>query len=606
MSIASPALMSSAESGSESRSHTSVLARSRRHAAVMFIDVVSFSRLMEADEDSALSRWLGARSTLIDPQLQTYRGRIVKSTGDGLLVEFESSLEAVRCALNVQRDMCAATLSNIDHGILELRIAVNFTEVMTDSDDIYGDGVNITARLQEFADPGGIVVTEPVRDEIARAGFLTQEIGLLSLKNINRKVAAFRVLDPSLAARVPQRVGGNTLQPSLVVMPGQYRHLDPSDEGFVESILDEISHTVAGASEVLVVARSTAMAFRDHAADPAVISRLLGVRYLVQVRASPSGDNILLNFELVDEKGQAVWSSRHMVPRVRPMTLPDELGRGIIAALIPNLNVAELRRIWTKKAENLDAYELVLKAAHLMHRLDDENLAVAKEELERAVALDPTYARSYSLLAEWHSLRIGQGLSEEPSHEYEQLSAVLRQALGRNPVDAQALSLYGHLKSWIGRDYDGALELLGAALKIAPNSVVAWTYSSPTFSYIGDADTAIAHAEFGLRLSPYDAHGYQMRAALALANYTKGAYDEAVRWGRRAVAVNPRYLAAHRFLCASLSANGQEQEAREAAQVLRTLAPNFSTDEFAARYAYADPEVNARFGRDLKAAGLPA
>lgn len=560
--------------------------------------------MMDSDEEATLARWLAVRATLTDPQIRTCRGRIVKSTGDGLLVEFTRAVDAVRCAIEIQRDMTAANLAPDNPVPMNLRIAVNLADIVDAEDDIYGSGVNIAARLQQFAEPGGIVISAAVRDQIAEIDDITTvEIGPLRLKNIDRSIVAYRVIDPALNDR--PRTRGTTTLPSLAVLPFSLQSELGQDRYFVEGLLDEIVSILTGVAELVVISRSTTLAYQDRDAELRTVAEQLGARYVVLGRAHRANGHFAMTLELADtQTNQVLWSRLYNLQAADLFTVQEDVSRRIAGALIPNLQSAEMRRVLAKRPENMDAYDLVLQAMYFMHRLGREDLHQAGALLERAIALDPSYGTAYSLLAELRTHFVGQGYSPG----YEEVRRVLTlasQATTCNPTDARALALMGHAKSWLAHDYDAALELFDTALGVAPNSVLAWTYSSPTYSYIDQPETAISHAEYALRLSPLDPHGYVMRTALTLAHYTRGDYGEAIKWGRRAVATNPTYLAGLRILCASLAASGELDEASDVARKMLAVKLDFTVGKFIASYAYRDPARNEQLGRHLVRAGLP-
>jgi adenylate cyclase len=579
--------------------------RERRNAAILFIDVVSFSRIMEADEDAALERWLHIRAELLDRQIEAHRGRIVKGTGDGLLVEFTSAADAARCAVNVQRDVSAANLADISKPALDLRIAIHFAQVVVDDGDIYGDGVNIAARLQEFADPGGILISQDARQQIEAAeGFEFAAVGGLRLKNIRREIVAFRIVDPGRVMRRPRSSPIEAVQPAIAIMPFSGA-LGLKDTIVVEGVLDEVARVLSGVSDLAILARSTTKALEGGPNTLEQIARNFGVRYVVSGSAARTDDSLLITPKLSDiETGRLVWSDLYRLQHDQLLSAWQTFAQDIVGALAPHLNKAEIHRAFAARPEHLGAYGLVARAAHAMHRLDRENLDEAKLLLDRAALLDPSYGRTFSLLAEWYTFRIGQGLSSG-DEDQEKVMAYATAALERDPADGQAMALRGHAFSWLYHEYEEALDMFEAALRIGSSSVLAWTYSSPTFSYVGDWERAVANAQYALRLSPLDPHGYTMRAALALAYYTGRNYVEAARWGRRAVAANPHYHASYRFLIAALAAQEDVAQARRIAERFLRLDPGFRVEPFAAAYAFADSRRNEEFGKHLLKAGLP-
>jgi class 3 adenylate cyclase/tetratricopeptide (TPR) repeat protein len=571
----------------------------------MFTDMVNYSGMMEDDEERTLARWLDVREKLLDRQIEIHRGTIVKGTGDGLMVEFRSAIEAVRCAIEMQRDLAATNAGTPGLAPIEIRVSVHAGDVMATRDDIYGDGVNVAARLQEHAEPGGIVISSAVREQVGAAeAMLIEPLGGLRLKNLQREVEAFRVSDAPTPT--PQaRVGPPARQPSVAVLPFRPIADDRSDDYFIDGIADEIVGALASVPELLVISRASTLAYRNVNMDLRVLGRRIGARYLVLGSARRAGSNVHLGVELTDsETGKLLWSNRYEVPSAQLFDMQDDVSRRIVQALIPNLRGAELRRIAAKRPENFDAYDLVLQAMYGLYGLETEAYSRSIVQLQRAIQLDPNYAAAYSLSAHWYMMRIGQGGSADAGGDAAAAMRFAAAAVERDPRDPMALALYGHTKAWLLHDFDAALEIFDQALTAYPNSAIVWAWSSPTYSYIGDGARAVEHAQYALRLSPLDPYAYYFRGALSLAHYVNGTYEESVRWGRRTMAVNPRYTANLRFLAAALAASGQRDEAAKIGRALMAIDPGFRVGPFCAAYAFKDPARREAFAQHLRLAGL--
>jgi len=277
-----------------------------------------------------------------------------------------------------------------------------------------------------------------------------------------------------------------------------------------------------------------------------------------------------------------------------------------VATIAPQVQEAELRRALRKRPENLDAYECVLRGLDLLYRFEGDEFAHALEMFEQAMALDPTYATAHALAASWYSVRVNQGMSPDLVADFKEAERLSKLALKLDRFDPHALSLCGHVRAFLFRDYDYAIELFDRALAANPSSAIAWLRSSPTFSYIGETREARRRADIGLRLSPYDPHVFYSYAIVALACYAAGDYEEAIRWARRSAALNPRFTANLRFLAASLAACGENDAAQETAQTLLRIDPNFSAGRFVSGHAFKDSAKRRLFGEHLVKAGLPS
>jgi adenylate cyclase len=323
------------------------------------------------------------------------------------------------------------------------------------------------------------------------------------------------------------------------------------------------------------------------------------------------GDKVRLSAELCDcEQGTAIWSDRFAGAAADLFELQDELSAKVMTTIAPQVQESELRRVLRKHPESLDAYESVLRGLDLLYRVEGDPSssgpwAKALPLFERAMALDPSYATAYALAATCHGERFYEGTSADPRADHTEAERLSRLALSFDRFDPLALSLCGHIRSWLFHDYDHAIELFDRALAANPSSAIAWLRSSATFAYIGETREARRRVEIGLRLSPYDAHVFFSYGLAGLAAYAGGDYAEAAAWGRRAMALNPRFVGNLRFLAASLAASGQVKEAREVGRALLRVNPSFSAAQFAAGHAFKDADTRRLFGEHLVLAGLP-
>jgi tetratricopeptide (TPR) repeat protein len=303
--------------------------------------------------------------------------------------------------------------------------------------------------------------------------------------------------------------------------------------------------------------------------------------------------------------GAVMWASHFDGVTGDLFALQDQIATRVAGTLAPQVREAELRRALRKHPDNMEAYDCVLRGMALLYRLDVEGFAEARTWLERAIALDPAYATPYALLAAWYVLRVQQGWSPNPAADNLEAMRMATAALARDSFDATALALCGHAKSLLRYEFAEAIAMFDRAIESNPSSYIAWTRSSPTYSYLGDAREAIRRAEQGLSLSPLDTHVFFPHTSLSIAFYVAGEHEEGARWGRKALEENPRYTGNLRFLAANLTALGKIDEAREASKALLALEPGFAVGNFVDRYAIRDPERQQRLASHLRAAGLP-
>jgi TolB-like protein len=410
-------------------------------------------------------------------------------------------------------------------------------------------------------------------------------------------------LRPPDAEVSPARVAG---RPSIAVLPLAVEGDDPGRGYFGEGVVEDIIGSLAAIRELFVISRSSTLRYRGGGADVRVVGQELGVSYVLTGSVRRADDRLRLAVELAESRrGTVVWG-RHFDGMASDLfALQDEIANKVVATLAPQVHEAELRRALRQRPESMEAYDCLLRGSTQRYHLDPEEFAEARIWLQRAIELDPGYAAPYAVLADWHSIRMAQGWSSDPDADVLEVTRLSAAALERDSFDAIALGLCGHLKSFLFHEFDEAIILFDRALAASPNSALAWTRSSPTYTYIGLVDEAVARAEQGLRLSPLDPHLFFAHASLALAHYAAGRYQEAARWGQKAMDANPRFTANLRPFAASLAAAGRLAEARAVSRALLAVQPQFRVGPFVERYPLRDPERRALLVRHLVLAGLP-
>jgi adenylate cyclase len=579
----------------------------RRWAAILSADAKGFSRLMGEDELGTV-RTLIAYRTVMRDAIAHHDGRVVDSPGDNLLAEFPGAVAAVESAIEIQQSLRERNAELSAGRRLEFRIGVNVGDVMTEGDRIYGDAVNIAARLEGLAEAGGICVSKDVYDPVALALPLRWEsLGEQQMKNISRRVPVYRVrLDPAPWASPSEPPFRPVYRPSIAVL--RFRELDVSEEHryFADGIVEDISGALASLPDLFVISSNSTSRFQSGPLDIASVGRDLAVRYVVSGSVRRSGQRIRILSELVDTESHLVlWTDRIEGQVDDIFDIQDRLSEKIVTTIAPHVRAAEMLRALRKRPENLDAYDFTLRGLDLLYRLSHDEFNRAREMFDRSIALDPGYATPHALIAIWCSIQVGQGWSPNSRDTYAEAGRHAAAALERDPFDARALALSGHVRSLLFHDYEGAFALFDRAIAASPNSAVAWTRSSPTYSYVGDAAEAKRRAQIGLRLSPLDPHLFFAQSALGFASYTGGDFTEAIVWGRRAMSHNPNFTANLRFLAASLAAAGRLPEAFEVGRALLAVEPGFHVKQFIETYAYKDDARRLAFGDHLRSAGLP-
>ncbi|WP_244408698.1 adenylate/guanylate cyclase domain-containing protein [Roseomonas fluvialis] len=586
---------------------TEVAPNARRFAAFAFADVVGYTILMATEEARTHRRWMAVLDGVLRPVAAEHGGRIVKSTGDGVLAEFAEPGGAVAWALAVQRRLAREDEAEPDAPTLALRIAVHAGEITATAHDIYGQGVNVAARLQEHAPAGGVLVSAAVRD--AAGGALAapvRDLGWLSLKHLPDPERAF-VIDPETPpTRLPSPPDVSPL-PSLAVLPLCNLGGDPQDDYFADGVVDDIVVSLGNLRELMVVSRSSTLRWRGRDVDPREVSRALGVRYVVSGSVRRAGRHLRVQVELSDaQSGTSLWGDRAETEGGEIFALQDRLVERIVAGVAPHVRAAELQRALRKRPESFTAYDLTLRGIGLIHRLERESFAEGRDLFDRAMAHDPGFALPAAWAARWYSLRVGQGWSVDPRADMERAASLSARAIELDRQNAVALATHAHLRSFLFHDYDTALVFFERALSACPNSALAWLLSSATLSYVGRTADAIRHAEHGFRLSPFDQSLFSYYNLLGLAHYAHGDLANAIKWYRLSMTEMPNFTATLRVYAAALAAAGQSAEARSVAARLLEVEPGFSISSYVrTRMPFRDERIKERYITDLHAAGLP-
>ncbi|MEQ8332023.1 tetratricopeptide repeat protein [Nisaea sp.] len=589
---------------SETSSHFGQLeALGRTRAAVLFIDVVGYSAMMEADENATHARWMGARRNIVAPALEDNKGRMVKSTGDGLLAIFASADRALKCAFDVH-DGLSALRSNASP-TMRIRASVNLVDYIAEKDDIYGGGVNIAARLLGFSDPGGTVVTASV-EEAARSSidFQKTDLGFLQLRNIERRIRAFKVVKSGQP--LPSASGRQGYQPSIAVLPMKAIGLDEADAFIADSMVHEIVSLLSSLREVFVTSSATTLTLSGDQSDKLGIATQLGVQYLLMGRLMKSCGSFHVMVELSDtDRNVVIWSERFEFGTGSLFEVQQRIAREVSYALLPRIRQSEVQRFSGVPTEIFDAYGCMVRGMDHLYRLTPADSRQAKAFFERAIDLDPNFADAHAITAKWYILNVGESKSTDQAQDSRKALEHARRALEIDPTNATALALYGHTLAFLFGEFDRALGAFETALATSPNSVIAWGLSAPTYCYIGDGEEAIRRARNALALSPLEPFSFYYRSILTTAHYFNGDYEDAVSWGRRTYGNAPKLMPNLRSLAAALSANGEVEEAKRIGRKILELDPRFGVDAFLDWYPLQDPDRRAVFRTHLLAAGLP-
>jgi adenylate cyclase len=584
----------------------------RRLLTILAADVVGYARLTEVAEEDTHQRLRALRVNIIDPCVVSYRGRIVKNTGDGFLAAFDSSVDAMSCALELQNEIAAAERAEAPDRKIVFRMGVNAGRTIVEPDDVYGFGVNVAARLEQCAPAGGIIVSAEVRDQIkARLDIPVDDLGPLRLKNLSRPIHAFSVKIPGVgrpeaAATKRTRPTRRAKVPSIAVLP--FRNAGgggDDDDYFGDGMVEDIIVALQSIRGLLVIARTSTLSYRDAPLDVQKIGQDLGVRYVLSGSIRRTDKQLRLVAELADvEAGSVIWADRYDGDLSKLFEFQDRIATRIVWSVAPHVREAELKRAMRKRPDNMNAYDLVMQAIDLMYRMKFEDFTKAGTLLQQAIVADENYSTAHAYAALWHTHHVVQGWAADNEFSRMEAARHAAAAVDRDPVDGFALAIHAHTKSMLFHDYAEAVSIFDRALDAAPGNAMTWSLSSGVYSYMGDGRAAVERAQQGLRLSPVDTQAFFYLMFLGIAHYVNGTYDEAIIWTRKSMGLNPRLCANLRVLIVSLVARGDLEEARRIAQMLLQVQPRFSVSSYAPICPYRD-NIRTEFLARLQTAGLP-
>jgi adenylate cyclase len=578
-----------------------------RLAVLLCADVVGYSRLMGTDEEGTLAALTAARRELIDPAVSAHRGRIVRTTGDGLLVEFQSVADAVRCSLQVQRAMPDRDSGKSNDRRLRLRVGINVGDVIADGDIIYGDGVTIAAQLEALAEPGGICISRAVRDQVRdRLPLDLEDVGERSVAGVGRAVRVYRIrLDHGGATPVePQKRAVAVGKTAIAVLPFQIPEGDSELEFFRDSIGEDLITELSRARWFSIVARNSSFVYKDNPADTKQIARELGVRYILAGSIRTAGKRIRIACQLTDAgNGQHLWANRFDGTLEDSFELQDQVSESVVGAVDPVLRGAEIERAVGATGAT-DPYDLWLRALPAAFSGSLEDNQRAQGMLTEALDLAPGFAASQALLAWCRQQRYLFAPSEAPDDDRQAAKRLARAAIKAGQDDPPSLALAAAVLAALTRDADAALAAVDRALLINPRSSFVLSFCSITRCLCGAYDKAVEDGESALRLSPFDPLIYHANEALAWAYLMTERHQDALTHARHAVGRNPTCVVAHSALAIVAARTGAQLEAAAAIRAAIDAVPEFRTRSLQ-RIRFADAAVIRPDLALLQAAGLP-
>ena len=576
----------------------------RRLAAILAADVVGFSKLIGEDEAGTLSALRELRRAIINPLLAEHGGRIFKLMGDGMLAEFPSAVQALRAAIGMQERMRTRNNGLPEAKRIEVRIGVHQGDVVVEGSDLLGDGVNIAARLEGLAEPGGICISVRVQEDAAgKIDLHVLDMGEQKLKNIARPVRAYRVSPSKAAADNP------TLplpeKPSIAVLPFNNLSGDPEQEYFADGVVEDIITALSRIRWLFVIARNSSFTYKNKAVDIRQVARELGVRYILEGSIRKGGNRVRITGQLIEAAaGTHIWADHFDGDLADIFDLQDRITESVVSAIEPRVQKAEIKRSRVKRPEDFSAYDLYLRALPEFQTYTREGFLRAQGYLEQALAIDPTFADAWTDLADCFGRMLISGWLEPIEEGKKRVCETALRAVSIDPENGPALAMAAWALAVVGNDAERAAEFGSEALRVHPNSAYVRMQSAFAFLYSGQIDKALQNLEAARRYSPFDARAYTIFAGIANCHIFARRFTQAINWAERAIEISPNFAVALRSLTVALAHDDQTEAACRAGQKLLTVIPTLSISSTLKR-PFGLPWMMDLWVEGLRKAGIP-
>jgi len=557
------------------------MATTRRLAAILAADVAGYSRLMGADEEGTLAELKAIRRELSDPKIKEHRGRIVKTTGDGLLLEFASVVDAVRCAVEVQREMAERNADVPPDRRIEFRIGINVGDIIKDGRDIYGDGVNVAARLEALAEPGGICVSRVVRDHVRdKLAFSFEDMGEQQVKNIARPVRVHRVVigerpsssEPAAAASPPQRLVLPD-KPSIAVLPFQNMSGDPEQEYFADGMVEEIITALSRIKWLFVIARNSSFSYKGRAVDVKQVGHELGVRYVLEGSVRKGGNRVRITGQLIDaETGAHLWADRFDGLIEDVFELQDKVASSVAGVIEPTVQAAEMHRSSDRPTKDLTAYDLYLRALAPIRsgEWEKERCLEALGLLGRAIERDPNYGPALAAAAFCHQALHNAGWTNDSSAHRREGVDLARRALRVAGSDPDVLGLVARVLGYFGEDLGAAVALIDRSLELNPSFALGWEWSGWLRLWAGQTDVAVDHFGTSMRLNPLHRRAGPY-LGIGMGHFFARRFEDAAATLLLSLQEIPSWVPTYRFLASCYAHMGRLEEAHDVVRQLRAI-----------------------------------
>jgi TolB-like protein len=578
----------------------------RRLAAILAADVAGYSRLMHSDEEATHAKLTALLMEAVQPAIAEHGGRIVKNTGDGFLAEFPSAVGALRAAIQLQTRIRELTADEAEDRRIVLRVGINIGDVIIEPQDIFGDGVNVAARIESIAEPGGICISSSVHDQVLgkiAAEFV--DLGKQSLKNIARPTRIFKVLDRVAAAK-PRPTLALPDKPSIAVLPFQNLSADPEQEYFADGVVEDITMALSRFRWLFVIDRNSSFTYKGRAMDVKQVGRELGIRYVLEGSVRKAGKRIRIAGQLIDaETGAHLWADRFEGALEDIFDLQDQVTSSVVGAIAPMVQREEIKRARHKPTENLDAYDYYLRGLAHARRWTKDTNGEALQLFCKAIQLDPSLACAYGMAAWCYVPRKARRWMIDHVQESAEATRLARKAVHLGADDSVALCMGAYVLAFVAREFDDAAAFVDRGLAVNPNLAQAWYTSAWVRVWRGEPDLALDHAARGMRLSPLDPNMASIRGAMAYANFLVGRFDLASSSAEEAMRNNPNFLLPIYVFAASNALAGRLEPAQKSMARARELDPNLRASNLGDLAPFRRAEHLALFAKGLRAAGLP-
>jgi TolB-like protein/tetratricopeptide (TPR) repeat protein len=574
-------------------------------AAILAADIAGYSRLMGQDEAATVSELKGHQAVIL-PLVARHGGRIMDTAGDGILAVFRSAIGATQCAVEIQTIIAARNRDVPENRRMLYRIGINLGDVIHDGTRIYGDGINVAARLEALAAPGGVFISQAVHDQVRdRLDLGFEDLGGRELKNIARPVRVYRLRTPAEPEVTP--ASGADLQlpdkPSIAVLPFLNMSGDPEQEYFADGIVEDILTGLARLRWLFVIARNSSFSYKGRNVDVRQVGRELGVRYVLEGSVRRGGNRIRITGQLIEaETGNHLWAERYDRALDDVFAIQDEITESVIGCIQPEVYAAEHNRLKRKPPQSLDAWESFVRGMFLYSQHSDSSTGDALNMLERAVELDPCYAQALGLRAVCLAWRAIQGW-EDRDTAFAKAAEGADQAIACDPGEPWAYIAHGFIAVANRRDSE-AVGAFSRAIDASPNFAYAHGLLGAAHAFAGRPDQAIECVDRGVRLSPRDTFGDEYALYYAFVHFQAARYDEAATAAHRAIQLRPGHPTLYIMAAASYGLAGETEKAKRAITQLTNLVPNISAAGVEETFVYYLRKDRSRLAMGLRAAGL--